>query len=48
MEKIDFKKERYDADLIIGAYELKRNTSCDLLQRWLDAIGDIAPKMPKI
>ena len=43
MQKIDFKKHKYDTDLIIGTFGLKRNTKCEILARLIDATGSIDP-----
>lgn len=39
--KINFKKNKYDADLIIGTFGLKRNQGCTDLQHWLAVNGEI-------
>ena len=36
MQKVDFKKHKYDTDLIIGTFDLVRNTKCEILQHLLD------------
>jgi hypothetical protein len=39
--KIDFKKERYNSDLIIGTFNLQKSNSCALLEEWIAAKGAI-------
>ena len=44
MQKIDFKKHKYDTDLIIGTFKLKHGTKCEILDRLLKAKGTIAKR----
>ncbi len=44
MQKIDFKKHKYDTDLIIGTFGLKHGTQCALLDALLDTTGAIAER----
>jgi hypothetical protein len=44
MEKIDFKKNKYDADLIIGSFDLLRSTECDILNVLLSSTGEISER----
>jgi hypothetical protein len=42
MEKINFKKAKYDTDLIIGSYGLDRIVQhCKILQRLIETTGSI-------
>ena len=43
MQKIDFKKHKYDTDLIIGTFNLEYGVeNCDFLTRLLSAEGNLA------
>jgi hypothetical protein len=45
MERIDFKKNKYDADLIIGSYSLKRTVKDgEILHRLLNCTGNVAER----
>jgi hypothetical protein len=42
MEKINFKKAKYDTDLILDTFNLDRSTqNCKILQHFLDATGNL-------
>jgi hypothetical protein len=44
MEKINFKKYKYDTDLILGAFSLERSTKCEILNKLVDTKGEIESK----
>lgn len=41
MKKIDFKKNKYDTDLIIGTFGLELNTACEILADLLNVNGNL-------